>query len=844
MYDVVRMKLHDCTTSELFQILKTSPHGLTSSEASQRLQESGPNEIENARVHWTHILVRQFKSPFIYLLLVACVLSLFLGQWIDSLMVFLFLGINTTLGFYQEYHSEKTVQLLKKYLEIKSTVIRDGKEVELDVEQLVPGDMVRLVAGDRIPADVRFIESADLLVDESVLTGESVPREKTTVILAQKPDDIYSASNIGFLATTVVSGEAKAVVIGTGKNTAYGEVAKLTAQTERMSTFERQLSQFSKFTLIIVLATLALLIIANLAIKRSPNFVELTLFSIALAVSIIPEALPVVTTFSLSLGAAHLTRKHVVVKRLSAVEDLGSIEVLCSDKTGTLTENKLVVDEINSKDQKLTALYASIVAKPSHRGSDPFYEALVQQLSPDQLIQVRSSVILREFPFDPNRKRASKVVKISDKKLLLVVGALEMMVPLCKSSQHTDPALVSWVKQKGASGKRVVALAVKELDSKFTNVTEDHLQFLGAISFVDPIKSTTIAAVHQAKQLGLQIKILTGDSKEVAGYVAAQIHLIESPHAVITGSEFEALPTEKQHAAVEHIHVFARVIPQQKYKIIQLLQEKHEVGFLGEGINDAPALKIANVALVVRGAADIAREAADIVLLQKSLKVIVDGVKEGRQVFTNTTKYITATLSANFGNFFAVSLASLLIDYLPMLPLQILLVNLLTDFPMIAVATDTVDHEAVATPSRFQLKNFILFSLVMGIVSTFFDFLFFGIFVRISAPVLQTAWFMGSVVTELGFLFSVRSRLAFWKASRPSNSILILSALIFGLVILLPYTVIGKQLFLFQSLPLAYLIVITILVTGYFLVSESAKLLYFRERRYDQPAFLSETKKS
>ena len=820
-------KLQDCTTNELFQILKTSPNGLTTSEAARRLIESGPNEIDLKRVSWLRILIRQFKSPFIYLLLVACLLSLLLGQWIDSLMVLLFLGINTTLGFYQEYHSEKTVQLLRRYLEIKTTVMRDGKEVELEVEQLVPGDVVRLVAGDRIPADARIIESTDFLVDESVLTGESIPREKTAAVRSQNTDDTYSAT-VGFLATTVVSGEAKAVVIGTGKNTSYGEVAKLTAQTERSSSFERQLSQFSKFTLVVVCITLAILIIANLAIKRSPNLVELTLFSIALAVSIIPEALPVVTTFSLSLGAAHLSRKHVVVKRLSAVEDLGSIEVLCSDKTGTLTENKLAVDEIYGTNHKLTALYASIVAKPSHLGSDPFYEAVVQKLTPDQLIQVKSLAILREFPFDPNRKRTSKVTEINGKRMLLVMGALEMMVPLCKSAPDIDPAIVTWAKQKGASGKRVVALAVKKLDANRTDMSEDHLQFLGAISFVDPIKSSTTAAVHQAKQLGLQIKILTGDSKEVAGFVAAQIHLIEDAGQVLTGSEFEALPTEKQHEAVERIHVFARVTPQQKYKIIKLLEEQHEVGFLGEGINDAPALKVANVALVVKGAADIAREAADIVLLQKSLKVIVDGVKEGRQVFTNTTKYITATLSANFGNFFAVSFASLLINYLPMLPLQILLVNLLTDFPMIAVATDTVDHEAVTAPSRFQLKNFILFALVMGIVSTLFDFLFFGTFVRVSAPVLQTAWFMGSVLTELVFLFSVRSRLPFWKASRPSNAILILSILTLGIVIALPYSGIGKQLFSFQPLPFNYVLIILALVGAYFAASESMKLLYYR----------------
>ena len=455
---------------------------------------------------------------------------------------------------------------------------------------------------------------------------------------------------------------------------------------------------------------------------------------------------------------------------------------------------------------------------------------------------------LADLPFDPGLRRNAVLVQKAQHQELIVRGAPEEILKLCDpASLKKSFGLEKWLSERGQQGQRVLAVAKTRLNRQalpesLENFEVKNLEFLGAMAFIDPIKTSTFSAVKQAEGLGLKIKILTGDSAEVAGSVAQQIKLIATDQSVITGQQFNALSAVHQAEAVEKYDVFARVSPEDKYKIIQLLQEKYQVGYLGEGINDAPALKIAGVSLVVQSASDLARESADIVLLKKNIQVIVNGIKEGRQVFTNfsifssipsafftnTVKYIQATLASNFGNFYAVAIASLFVDFLPMLPVQILLLNLLSDFPMIAISADNIDKSELAQPKKYNVRDITLIATILGVVSSIFDFILFGIFFRFSPAVLQTNWFIASILTELAFLFSIRTKRLFFKAGRPAAGIIGLTGLAAIVTIVLPFTALGQNTFHFIRPSLSHLTLIFFVVAIYFATTESVKSLYYK----------------
>lgn len=827
------------TTEKIETILSghnvDAARGLSETEAAARLVKFGANLIKTKEVGIAQLFFRQFKSAFIYLLFGAAGLAFFMGELIDGSMIVLFVLINAVLGFYQEYRSEQTLKLLKQFVVSRARVLRNGEEKVIENSQLVPGDIVIVETGDVIPADVRFIEENNLTVNETILTGESVPIKKTDQALKAAAGQIFQALNIGFSGTTVVGGKGKAIVLATGNRTEIGNISHLATDTVRVSTFAKGIDRFSRFILRLVLATLIFIFLANILIRGGQtDFGELLIFSIALAVSVIPEALPVVITFSLSRGALRLAKNKVVVKRLTAIEDLGGIEVLCTDKTGTLTENVLAVSQIYQA-SKLPVVYQAGLAAPfltekQKLPNNAFDLAIWNKLGEAERETLKTCVQLRETPFDPVRRRNSVLIQERDSCRLIVRGAAEEIVKLCPGlSIEEQKKIKDWVAQAGSDGCRVIAVAEKSTATSCNLLEEETgLNFVGLISFVDPIKASTKEAIAKAKDLGIGIKILTGDSPEVAGWVGRQIGLVKSLEEVITGDQLEALSAIDQHEAVEKFALFARVSPQQKYQIIKLLETKREVGFLGEGINDAPALKIANVGLVVDGASDIAREAADIILLNPSLKVIIDGIEQGREVFSNTLKYIKATLSSNFGNFYAVAIASLIIDFLPMLPLQILMLNLLSDFPMIAIATDNIDPEELKKPKSYNVKEIALLATVLGIVSTVFDFIYFGLFYRISPEVLHTNWFIGSILTELAFLFSIRCQGSFFKAKRPSATVLWLSGLAAATTIILPFTEIGKSLFKFTPPTFDHLLLILAVAATYFLTTEIVKVLYYK----------------
>lgn len=810
--------------------LEAKRTGLTAQEVESRLTQYGLNTVTSKQPAWIDILIRQFKSPFLYLLIGAAVLSYAFGELIDCIMILLFIFIDTGLGFYQEFKSEQSLKLLSGYIKKNSHVLRNGNEEEIPSSHLVPGDIVIMNTGDIVPADIRIIEESSLTIDESVLTGESITIKKSADALKHVPKEFYEATNICYSGTTVATGRVVGMVVATGRTTELGKISDLTVETKRVSNFEKSIANFSRFILYLIVGTLALIFTMNIALKGSAEIPRLLIFSIALAVSVIPEALPVVITFSLSRGALKLSKKKVIIKRLSSIEDLGSIEILCTDKTGTLTENSLTVSGHYpvGKHEELMVLggLAAANLREQNASVHSFDMAIANALTEKERHIIRGYKKLKEIPFDPDRKRSSYVVEKNNKLQLIVKGAPDEILKLSKHGTHTKE-IHAWLIKEGKAGNRVVMVAKKDITNA-EKFDEHNLSIVGCISFVDPIKHSTKDAIERAKLLGLKIKILTGDSREVAGAVAYQIGLISDPEQVITGQELQELPLAKQIAAIHEYDIFARVSPTQKYHIIQLLEQKAVVGFLGEGINDAPALKIANVGLVVSDATDVAREAADIILLKKSLSVIVDGVQEGRMIFTNISKYVKATLASNFGNFYTVSIASLFIPFLPLLPLQLLLINMLTDFPMISVATDTVDPEEIQVPKKYDLKDTILIATVLGVVSSIFDFMFFLLYVNQGAHVLQTNWFIGSVLTELVFLFSIRTRKFVFLAKRPSNTILVLSGLALTTAIIVPLTAIGREIFSFTVPTMPQITLAVAIVAVYFISTEVVKLLYYK----------------
>jgi len=830
------MNYKEAATWEIEKVLSelgSGTAGLSPVVATSRAA-SEPNVIARAPSSAAAILWRQVRSPMVLVLIIAFLVALFTRDLGSSITILVFVLLNTGLGFAQEFRSEHIIQKLDTYIASYATVRRGGVVSRVPRETVVPGDITILEPGDAFPGDARLLIAENLQVDESVLTGESAPATKDTAPMRTPPGTPADARPLGFAGTIVIAGSAEAVVFATGSRTAFGMIAAQTTEVKRPSIFEKNVSAFSRFILKVVIITLTAVYVANLIIKGSAAHpAELLLFALALAVSVIPEALPTVMTITFSRGALKLAKKKVVIKRLSAIEDLGHIEVLCTDKTGTITENKLQVGRISclNTDVCLQAAMLSIeLPTEGIRDISSFDTALWNFVSDEQRTFARAAVRREMLPFDPVRRRNTVIADADGKTFLAVKGAPEELLALSGADDAERARVMDEFRQMGREGMRALALGIREVAVKADYSPEDErgIRFVGLVGFTDPLKPTAKDAIALAEKLHVRVKIVTGDSFDVAASIGMQVGIIESREDAVNGPDLAALTDEEFAGAVERYDVFARVTPELKYRIVSQLEKKHATGFLGEGINDAPALKAANVALVVAGASDVAREAADVVLLDKSLDVVVDGIREGRTMYANVLKYIKYTLVGNFGNFYSIALISLFIDFLPITPEQILLINLLTDFPLIAVALDRVDLEDLATPRRFNLRDIALYTTVLGLVSSVFDFIFFGVFRHAAPGTLQTMFFYESVLSEILLIFALRTNRFMFAARPPARTLTLLGVVTVIITIALPFTAFGQHVFHFVHPERPALIAVFVIVLGYLCSTEAAKLAYHK----------------
>jgi Mg2+-importing ATPase len=753
--------------------------GLSTAEVTARQKQFGKNELPQPRFRFLRLLARQFKSIFIAFLLLAAVITFILSEPYDAVFILLFVFLGVTLSLYQEYKSNATADKLQAYLVRTITARRDNNDVEVSVVELVPGDILKLESGEIVPADAVVKFASGFQVDETTFTGESVPVNK----VASGEGGAADESRL-LQGTVVVRGLAYVEVTKTGAMTRLAEIAHKTSTIENVSEVTKGVDRISAFVLKTTIITLVFVILANVLIEgAAADIPHLLIFAIALAISVIPEALPLVMTFSLSHGALRLAKQSVIVKRLSSVQDLGSIELLCTDKTGTITENKLVYQNdylVPSCPWHPLFLSRLTAHDLNERNPEPFDHATDMALNKEQQNLVREYLLIEEEPFDPALRSNGAVVRHSGGATLHIRrGSPEYFITQGLVSKEE---VTSWLVDEEEQGRRVLGVSYD---------SGEGMRFGGFISFADTLKSSTEKTLKQARELNVAVTIITGDSRTVAESIGRQVGLVCEEGQVMEASELLTLSAPEQYKRIGDIRVFARTTPEQKLVLVNLLKERFTVGFLGEGINDAAALKAANVSLVVQSASDVARETADIILLKSDLRVIIEGIRLGRETHANTLKYIRSTLISNFGNFYSVAIASLFITFLPMLPKQLLLLNLLSDFPMMAIAFDQVSKSEIARPQKYDFRSLYIIFITLGLVSTVFDFMWFGLFYRDGAEILQTNWFIGSVFTEILILLSIRSMLPIGKAGRPAPIILWLSGFAIAatvLVLVIPAT--------------------------------------------------------
>lgn len=825
---------------EIINIFDSHPDGLSSEEASIRLAKFGLNSLEiHDETGPLKLFLSQLNSPIILIMLFATVISAFLKDWVDSIIILLIVLGSAGLSFSQEFSANNAAKKLRAQISLKANGFRDGKEQSIAAEQLVPGDIVLLSAGSLVPADGVILSAQDFYVNQSVLTGETYPVEKYA---SPSPANATLAErdNCVFMGTNVRSGSARVIITHTGIHTAFGQVAHHLTSRPPETDFERGLRTFGYFlTEVMVILVLGVFVI-NIAFQKPP--IDSVLFSIALAVGLTPQLLPAILSINLSKGSQIMADNGVIVRRLSAIENLGAMDVLCTDKTGTLTLGIVHLDgavDIYGNRSDTVLINAYLNAHFETGLNNALDDAITSQIQPD----LTNYEKLDEIPYDFVRKRLSIVVREPSGAILMVTkGALKNVLEVCDSIQDGDnvvaydPSHQAVIQKRfeewSAKGFRILGVATKQLTEcceGYTRIDEHHMIFAGFLLFFDPPKPDVMQVITQLETMGEQLKIITGDNKLVALHVAETIGL--KVEGVLTGTELAQLSDEALWHIVPKTTLFADVDPNQKEKIIRALQKSgHVVGYMGDGINDAPALHSADVGISVDSAVDVAKEAADFVLLNQDLSVLQKGIELGRSTFANTLKYIFIATSANFGNMFSMAGASLLLPFLPLLPSQILLTNFLSDFPSMNISRDSVDPEQIQKPRRWDIHFLRNFMITFGLLSSVFDYLTFGtliILLKATPEQFRSGWFLESIVSALFILLVVRTQRPVFK-SKPAKQLTIAVLITAMVAIALPYSPVN-QLLGFTSLPVTTIMLLLTITGVYILSAEFMKKLFYKK---------------
>ncbi|MHB8636552.1 MAG: magnesium-translocating P-type ATPase [Fimbriimonadaceae bacterium] len=824
--------------AELYTDLGSGENGLRGAVAAERIAQLPKVKARSSKWRFVGLFLGQFKSPIILILLFAAGVAAALGDQATAIIIFAIVLASGALGFWQEFHAADAVQKLLALVQITAKVVRDGKPQDVPIGQVVSGDVFVLHAGDMIPADSRLLESTDLFVNEAALTGEPFPVDKKIEALGADTQ-LAQRTNCVFLGTSVVSGSAKAIVVHVGSNTEFGKVSQSLSHRPPETEFERGVRQFDvmlmEVTLLLVLAMFA----ANVYYHKP--VIESLLFSLAIAVGLTPQLLPAIISVNLATGARRMAEKKVIVKRLASIENFGSMDVLCSDKTGTLTDGTVRLNDGVGFDGKPSArvkLFGYLNAANQTGYSNPIDAAICEAAKVD----VAGYVKVREQPYDFIRKRLTVVLKKDDRYIAVTKGAVSNILEVCTLVEKADGSSAAIAPEMDGidgefesaskSGNRAIGVAFKDFGATAPEGDcESGMTFLGMLLFFDPLRPEIVGTLQELRNLGVSVKFVTGDNRFVAGALLKQAGV---PHAkVLSGPEMRNLTDEAFRRVVGKVDIFAEVEPNQKARIVVALQKAgHVVGHLGDGINDASAIHAADVGISVANAVDVAKDAADIVLLEKDLGVLKDGIREGRITFANTLKYVFMATSANFGNMFSMAGASLFLKFLPMLPTQILLTNFMTDLPEMTIATDNVDAEWIDRPHRWDIGFIKRFMVVFGLANSMCDYITFAFLLFVmhaNETQFQTGWFIENVVTAALIVLVVRTRRPFWR-SRPSRALTLATLASVAAVLLIPVSPIAGWLHL-EPLPMGFIGMLIGLLVLYVVVAEAAKWFFYKGTR-------------